>query len=700
MKVKRGQVFNLMDTNGRRNDVMNALQGYLRILDNLLNLKRMQWKRLPESTAQFEFYKQAIEMSPEVFKDHKPYDNLVEIMSLHPDLNEAVLKSDLKWIQKNYTRYSSIFALFDRGIEDRARHYTSNLVKLGLVDEDRNISQVGTVLLDKEGLHKDKLEGLLPLNHTNIIYLRQLLKLRVFSNDGLRYYAPFHMAILALLKKERISINEFCELVQGISPYDEIYNIEEYIENYQEGDVVENIDVLVPNEVDIEEKISRDIFQKYFKNGKSANVIDTYYQFYEALYDFNRTRSAVDLDTLLAVYEQEQSKINKAFGYGRNIFQIRRGERLSVAEFLEQQDGELFSEQLNMNLYRRFIQSKTYDQIREYSDTTIRIFKATGLIHFGNGYVELSCRDLTSKIFKHEVICDRVIGNLKQDMSRSNHRHDEDFFCNVHSLEEILEYTDECVDEIINEIQAEFGGIAVNEISKIVEDRRKQEFAHFIAKQYPEDKVKYLLGLFSNRSNDMLIKSTVSPDATVPTIYEYVVGLAWYYFSNNRIDLLDSFNLTLSADFEPLVHAGGGMGDIVIYEEDKVLMLEATLMNANSQKRGEWEPVLRHSVNLKIEEEDKNTGREVTTFFIADTFDRNTINIWKAVSSVPLQSSLDKNKYTNNVIIMPINNNELSILMDKKSEYDDIIHKVRGLFIADEVNFDMEWRGRFIEEIL
>ena len=31
---KEGQIFNLMDTNGRRNDVINALQGYLTILDD------------------------------------------------------------------------------------------------------------------------------------------------------------------------------------------------------------------------------------------------------------------------------------------------------------------------------------------------------------------------------------------------------------------------------------------------------------------------------------------------------------------------------------------------------------------------------------------------------------------------------------------------------------------------------------------
>ena len=186
----------------------------------------------------------------------------------------------------------------------------------------------------------------------------------------------------------------------------------------------------------------------------------------------------------------------------------------------------------------------------------------------------------------------------------------------------------------------------------------------------------------------------------MPTIYEYIVGIAWYYFTGKKINLLESYNLTMSANFEPIIHAGGGQGDIVIYENNKVIMLEATLMNTNSQKRGEWEPVLRHSINLKIEEEINNTSRNVITFFIADKFDFNTINIWKAVASVPLQSTVYKDKFTDNVIIMPINNDEIINLMDKSNEYDEIIDKVRELFETEKTSFDINWRDKLISQIM
>ena len=397
--------------------------------------------------------------------------------------------------------------------------------------------------------------------------------------------------------------------------------------------------------------------------------------------------------------------LNKAFGCGKNIFPYRNGERPSIERFAEDTKS-LFNGNLNVNLYKLFSLSKSLDQIREYSDTTKRIFKATGIIYFENGYVELAYKEICTCIFNDNKIMNRISGNINNEYHllykcyNEYEKGTDSYFCRITSLAETLACYEEQVEQIEQEISAEFSDAPLDQISQIVADRRRLEFVNFIAKEYPIDKVKFILGLFGDRSNDNKIKAIVSKDATVPTIYEYIVGLAWYYFSGKRIDLLASYNLSLSANFEPLVHAGGGQGDIVIYEDEKVVMLEATLMNANSQKRGEWEPVLRHSINLKIEEESKNTGRGVTSFFIADSFDYNTINIWKAIAGVPLQSSIDKTRFTDNVVIMPVNTDELIILMDKANDYDSIISKVHELFEVDKVKFDIQWRDKFMNTII
>ena len=702
MKVKEQQIFNLMDTNGRRNDVINALQGYLTILNDILRNQKMTWKALPESRAELDFYSQAIALSPDVFQKHGKYDKLMEQLEKMPRLKQAIDECDIDWLKDNYANFVDWRNELDKSVEARARHYTSNLVKLGFADSDRQITDVGDVLLDNIPIHKDIIESLLPLNNTNIIYLRQLLKLRIFDNNAERYYSPFNMALYALLIKSRISQDEFCEIIQGLSPYHNISDLDLFINSYKKDDIIQSYSFAVPVSINNGNAISDEAFSKIFTNQKSKNAIIIYHKFYKALYAFLNCKDSTTLNTLLTIYEDNKPMLNKAFGYGSNIFKNKRGNRPAVSDFLKKEKNDLFNGQLNSTFYLRFVRSKTIDTIREYSDTTMRIFKATGLISFDNGYVELVCRDLCNCIFDKGTIKSHIFGNITDEEISNISDYEEmvdSYYCSNHSIISILDYSDEVVDRMLLDVQSEFGGAAIVDIPQIIKRRRKNDFDKFVDKNYPETRVKDLLGMFSDRSNDGKIKEEVCPDATVPTIYEYVVGLAWYYFSNKTIDLLSSFNLTLSANFEPLTHAGGGMGDIVIYEEKQVIMLEATLMNANSQKRGEWEPVLRHSVNLKIDEEN-STNREVTTFFIADSFDFNTINIWKAISSVPLQSSTDKDKYTDSVIIMPINNDELSKLMDRKSEYNSIIQQVRNLFLKDITSFDKDWRDKFIKSVM
>ena len=684
MIVSEDQIFNLMDTNGRRSDVINAMTIYLEILDNIINDKKLIWNHLPQSSAQYEFYTQVLEKSSDVFKEHKKYDDFVNAINTNPELN--VIFSSNNFSNFFVPKYSELVEILDVNIEARSRHYTSNLVKLGFADDKRNITDVGYQLLFPAQLTKDIIEEILPLDVTNIVYLRQLLKLKIFSKDKKKYYSPFLLAIYILLKNERLSESDFFNYIQMTSPYSTI----EKLGNEKE--------VEIPSEINTNNKLSKDVFEKYYKNQKSAKAVDIYYSYYNLLYSFLTSETQNNLNMLLDFYEQNREPLKKAFNFGINIYKIRRGERPSVSDFKEKHEN-LYSDDFNANFYIQYIKSKEYDGLREYSDTTKRIFKASGIISFDNGFVELAYKELAKIIFDEETINKNIFGSSTEQFYQSYENEENCIFFRDLSLIQILSYSDSKIIEIKEQIQKEFDGKSLEEIPVILSNKRSQEFTQFILQNYPVDKVKSLLSLFVDRENDRVIKEIVCPDASVPTIFEYIVGIAWFYFSNKKIDLLHSFNLTLSANFEPLTHASGGQGDIIIYENDKVVMLEATLMNANSQKRGEWEPVLRHSANLKIQEEMNKTGRFVITFFIADELDYNTINIWKAVSAVSLQASFDKEKTTDHVVIMPIQTNELAILIDKNKEYDKIIHDVKRLFEENPIQFDNDWRNKIMKTI-
>lgn len=62
MIVESNQIFNLMDTNGRRSDVLNALKIYLEILEELKEVYPTEsWGTYPDSLSQFLFYEKALE---------------------------------------------------------------------------------------------------------------------------------------------------------------------------------------------------------------------------------------------------------------------------------------------------------------------------------------------------------------------------------------------------------------------------------------------------------------------------------------------------------------------------------------------------------------------------------------------------------------------------------------------------------------
>ena len=220
-----------MDTNGRRKDVVDALQGYLTILDDIRRNQSLTWFPLPKSTAQFEFYRQAIALSPDVFQKHGKYDALMAQLDEMPALKKAIAERDMYWLSQNYDKYPKEWrAGLDKDVEARARHYTNTLVKLGFTDDKRRITDVGDVLLSNIPLRRDEIEVLLPLNDTNIVYLRQLLKLRIYDSAGKKYYSPFQMALYALLCKERISQDVFCAIVQGLSSHHSISDYDAFMD--------------------------------------------------------------------------------------------------------------------------------------------------------------------------------------------------------------------------------------------------------------------------------------------------------------------------------------------------------------------------------------------------------------------------------------------------------------------------------------
>ncbi|MBD5487506.1 MAG: AlwI family type II restriction endonuclease [Lachnospiraceae bacterium] len=699
MVIDENQIFNLMDTNGRRSDVLNALQIYLEILEELKDeYPTEEWNTYPNSIAQFLFYERALEKSKDVFKIHKNYDKFIEELG---DAYQDFLCKDSDWTR---TKLPQMAKMLDEAIEKRARHYTSNLVKMGFTDAQRNITEAGCSYL-RGCVNKDSIENILPIDSVNIALLRQLSKLKIFSNpaEGKRqFYSPFLMALALLLNGESIDRDSFEVIVQGLSPYsDEAIKaavLQSRINIEELKTAIQNIMVEVPTELEGEVELNLDLVKKYFKSSKSNEATSQkYYNLIIALENFRENQCDDNYAALLNCFEQDGTVLYKAFGYGKAVFEMgNRGSRYDMNTFLEENRDHhlLTAEDYIREIYVTFSKSKWIDGIREYSDTTMRLLSATGLFQFRN-LPSLSCREVLSLIFDISALKQGIFGEMTEEEYREYEVKEGCYFGKSNSLADIFNFSTDDVSAVIEKIEAQLMVSSSDEVKTLLYNNKNAEFINHINAKYPKKKIMELLPLFSDRRNDLRIKREVNDAATVPTIYEYIVAIAWYYISNKDFDLYGSMNLTLNADFEPVIHAGAGEGDIVISYDDMVIMLEVTLMNKQAQKRGEWEPVLRHSLNLKA----ANESKETITFFIADELDPNTINIWRAVAAVPLEST-NTHQAVNGVVIMPFINHEIGCFLEQNVTREEIVEKVKSSFAKVPQITDVKWHEDIIRGLV
>lgn len=698
MVIDKSQIFNLIDTNGRRKDIVNALKVYLGILQELKdNYPTETWSTYPNSVAQYLFYTKAVEQSSDVFKIHKNYDAFLEFIGEDGD---RFLNKDQSWIDENLPEVAKIL---DEAIEKRARHYTSNLVKIGFADSARNITEAGLSYLRGE-VRRDEIEALLPVNDTNIVLLRQLLKLKIFSdpneNGERAYYSPMLMALLLLLEEDTINFSTFTTIVQGLGPYtdDSIKNL--IIEKCTSALLEEKVHtrtMIVPDELNLDKVIEFEMFKKHFKSSKnSEEVSGIYYTFYNDLLRFLTTPNKETYDLLLNNYFERKKYLDRALGFGKSVFDYKsKANPYSFDEFLQKnKDNPLFDISCyNANFYKIFENSKWVDGIKEYSDTTVRMLGATGFFKF-RSMPELAYKEILSELFEINYLRNSVFGSVSEESFIEYESEAHFYFGKNTTLKEILGFNQEQTIKIIDRLKSLLGVSTVDEIKASMQTKRNLDFVEYINLNYPKEKVIELLSKITDRRNDKQIQKEVNESATIPTIYEYLIAIAWYYISDKNFNVYECYNLTLNADFEPVVNAGGGAGDIVIDYDDSIIMLEVTLMNKNAQKRGEWEPVLRHSLNLKAD----NKGKETLTFFVADELDFNTINIWRAVAAVPLESTSSHDQ-VDGVVIMPFTNQEIVRFLIENVDSKSIINATKQSFDKIPKLTDTQWREGILENL-
>lgn len=647
------------------------------------------------------------------FRRHKQYLSeyriLLNLLSQHMENKQTWVKNSR--LQSNY--YTSVIDntdLFDRNettqdkMAKRGRTLTNSLVKTGLINEKRQISPVGKAWLSMKLKPRDPLEKILNLSEDNLVFLRQWSKVRLYNKEGDHYFIPFMFMLNLLSHYRRIPKKDFLVFIHFIPPtlndqklndliqkYSDVangkMNFNEFIarylvDNQNLANVVDDVQKLLSSD-----NIDQDEFNKYFVNGKSKDSAGPIYlSFVKALINFRSKPTVARMKEL--VKQGAQSKIKKAFGFGKNPFKFSKKRDYTLDEFIDDNsDNNLINTSLG-NIFVVFRNSKRVDLVHEYGDMTYRLTNLAGVISYSNNIVSLPLRPVFEKIF------------TSYDISMSGSENYKDFDLNFGSalyqqstFLESLRLSDNQIDSVLKLVARAMGLDNYQEIAKKVEKQNDLRFEKLVRNKFPKTTVLELLQQFVSRKDELIAK-TVTDNAPIADIFEYVLGLAWYYISNKKVNIRNAYNLSLDADFLPLSHAPGYQGDLEFHYENRTLLLEATLMDHNTQKRGELEPVIRHTVNLTIE----NGLQPTQTIFVASELDDNVINIFRATQFIELNHSA-KNGSTSGINIFALSISELIKLMKANINDSKILNTINNAMDGNPTQVKNNWRTPILESM-
>ena len=596
---------------------------------------------------------------------------LNEFWTLAENANEAwANNSDLQIRYYDFMKDKG-FVSGDAPRKDKdAREKTSGLVDIGIIDDDRKLTEAGRALLTISQTGNFDPDNVFQIPKDSFIYLKQLLKTSNKIDETV--VRPFIVLLRVLSEFESISFEEYTYLLplcvdRDSTEYiiDRIHDLRNHrvdlndiiidrlmdMENYQEG-----LRLFLDNDVDA------NLICEVGMNRKSRNYDRPYFPLYQAL---RQAYFENDTDAFINVYEATR-QINIGIRWRNYLFNTE-STRAIIHEPLNCLNATLFDNvdteaQFKEAFYKVMHLLKARATLSYYLDLNRRYIKTADVVLFSDNTLSL---DIVPKHFFNAIIDD--LYNFAFEEST--------LLFDDCALEEIADclVTDE--NTIIAGVNEELGtNVTTVEAARLaLDDVRYRRLQALIDDKFTDEKLIELLNLFESR-NDNEIRNMVTDNADIPTIFEYVLGILWYKTSERQGKVLEYMKLSLDADLLPKTHAAGGEADIV-YEyaatehyPEHALLLEATLADGTNQRRMEMEPVSRHLGTHLL-----RTGNMNSYCVFATThLDINVIADFRNRKTNPYYNPQDYTQFVNGMKIIPLQTTELKKIVNNHRTYKEL----------------------------
>ena len=412
----------------------------------------------------------------------------------------------------------------------------------------------------------------------------------------------------------------------------------------------------------LENEVTEELVCEIGLNRKSRQYDKPYLKLYQALY---KVFVLNDVDSLISIYSATRDiKIGK---WWRNYLFDTTSEKAISNHPAAHLKTTLFSEVDSETAFRvAFFKImhlfKAKATLSDYLDLNRRYIKTTDVVLFEDDTI------------KFDIVPKHFFKTIADDLYKDTFTVSELLYenCDMARISDCFVVDDSAIVAGINEEL----GINVTDMQSAraaLEDTRYQRLQHLIDTKFTDDKILSLLDCFESRNDDE-IRSMVTDNADIPTIFEYVLGILWYKISERHGKILDYMKLSLDADLLPKTHAAGGEADIVYEYEatdcypEHTLLLEATLADSTNQRRMEMEPVSRHLGMHLIRTSNLNSY----CVFATNYLNINVISDFRSRKTTPFYDPQDYSKSIAGMKIIPLQTSELKKIVSNRKTYKEL----------------------------
>lgn len=581
-----------------------------------------------------------------------------------------------------------------------ARQKTSGLVQIGVIDDNRHITEIGEKIIDIVEQENFKSDNIFNINKDSYLYLKQLLKLQITDN-GINI-KPFAVLLYFLSELGYLTKDEFTYILPLCTNREYIDIMLENIKKYRNNqktieDIIQNkmenmsnykaaIDFIKENGVN-----SIDEFSIIDMGRKGTKYVEPMYNFFEALYRISKKDFDEEAcDTIINFIKEQTKKNSKVAKYWKDY--LRYSSKMLTEEYLEDiKEIPLFNfknkTEYTIEFFKVMHTAKWKATLEDYADLNKRYISLSDIVIFEDDKIEL---DVFPKYFFLNI-SKEIVNTEILDKDKYNN-----FISTDIELNKIYECLNVNVDEIIYQIQADYPDRVVNKdsIKTFIEDEKLRRFNELIDNKFNENQLVQLFTYIENNDRSA-INEYVDWNSDVPTIFEYILGITWYRLSNRSGNILEYMKLSLDANLLPKTHAAGGTADIVYeynktnnYPEHKVL-LEATLTESTSQRKNEMEPVSRHLMR-EIQENDNDDTYAV---FVANILQEEVLSDFRSRKNYQFRG---KTSVKSGLKIISLSIRDIIKLINIKIQYSKLYKIFDEAYKDTNIN-DLEWYEKLVK---